>query len=489
MSQLISLGAINKITGKYVYPKIANKKDEYVCPECNKDLILVQGEIRVHHYRHKADNINPCHHYSNPTESQIHKDAKLLLKTLLERKIPILVIRNCCGCKKDDTFEIPEIGETSVIEIEHRFEYNGPKIADIAYLDDGEIICIFEICNTHKTFSENRPEPWFEIDAETLINMANDIHLTSLQIPCIRCEKCEHCIEEETNKLISEVQRNNEIKIQKLQKELEEAKEYNREYEHWQINDGRDTSNYTIRIKNIRDEIEIKLIKSNIKYNNNNDKNFVISNKITKEQIIINNSFEFEYRRKSYRLLWDDLINWYNNCYVFNTISCCISTTNLINDLTNYIKEKENDKITIILDKIEENSILCKSYYGDKFSFKKYISTELLLECNFIRTQIEYTIQYTSGSNIYKIKLPNTNDYIKYSFSSKKIYMNKKWHNNVDLDSLLYGKIYLMIPHQGYETIKCHGGLWDNEKKIWYISKNNKNINFILDKWREIKFQ
>ena len=86
MTHILSLGAINKLTGEYVYPKIANKKEEYICPECNKDLILCQGEIRVHHYRHKVDNVNPCHHYSNPTEAQIHKDAKLLLKDLLERK-------------------------------------------------------------------------------------------------------------------------------------------------------------------------------------------------------------------------------------------------------------------------------------------------------------------------------------------------------------------------------------------------------------------
>jgi len=50
MSKLTYLGTINKLTDKYVYPKIANKKDEYICPECNKDLILVQGDIRVHHF-------------------------------------------------------------------------------------------------------------------------------------------------------------------------------------------------------------------------------------------------------------------------------------------------------------------------------------------------------------------------------------------------------------------------------------------------------
>ena len=204
MTSLISLGAINKLTGEYVYPKIANKKDEYYCPECNKDLILCQGDVRVHHFRHKVA-INPCHHYSSPTETQIHKDAKLLMKTLLDKKIPVSFVRNCCCCKNNEEFEIPETSETSEIRLEHRFEYHGPKVADVAYIENGEILCIFEICNTHKTSSENRPEPWFEIDAETLIRLANDNCLSQIQIPCIRCEKCEDCVEKEIiedNKLL-----------------------------------------------------------------------------------------------------------------------------------------------------------------------------------------------------------------------------------------------------------------------------------------------
>ncbi len=201
MSHIVSLGAINKLTGEYVYPRMANKKDNYICPECNKDLILCQGKIRVHHYRHTADNVNPCNRYSSPSESQIHKDAKLLLKSLLERKVAISFIRNCCCCKKDEKSDIPEITETSSIEVEYRFEYNGVKIADVAYIDNNEILCIFEICNTHKTCSENRPNDieWFEIDAETLIKMANDPTVSSLQIPCMRCEKCDECIEKGKN--------------------------------------------------------------------------------------------------------------------------------------------------------------------------------------------------------------------------------------------------------------------------------------------------
>lgn len=206
MTSLISLGAINKLTGEYVYPKIANKKDEYSCPECNRDLILCQGDVRVHHFRHKVAT-NPCHHYSSPTETQIHKDAKLLMKTLLDKKIPVSFVRNCCCCKNNEEFEIPETSETSDVRIEHRFEYHGPKVADVAYIENGEILCIFEICNTHKTRGENRPEPWFEIDAETLIRVANDNCLSQIQIPCIRCEKCEDCVEKEKKQIKNEINR------------------------------------------------------------------------------------------------------------------------------------------------------------------------------------------------------------------------------------------------------------------------------------------
>jgi hypothetical protein len=200
MSQLLSLGAINKLTGEYVYPKIANKKDEYICLECNKDLILVQGEIRVHHFRHKVDSINPCHHYSKPTESQIHKDAKMLMKTLLENKTPIQFMRECVSCKKSTKIGLPEITEGSSVSLEHRFNYNSElKIADIAHTLNGEIKGIYEICHTHKTCGENRPEPWVEIDANSLLTLVNTTN-EPLIINCTRCEKCENCDKNQKNK-------------------------------------------------------------------------------------------------------------------------------------------------------------------------------------------------------------------------------------------------------------------------------------------------
>ncbi len=377
MTYILSLGAINKVTGEYVYPKIANKKDQYICTDCNKDLILCQGEIRIPHFRHKVDSVNPCHHYSNPTETQIHKDAKILLKNLLERKIPISFIRNCCCCKKNEEFEIPEITETSVIQLEYRFHYNGVKIADVAYIDDGELVCIFEICNTHKTCSENRPEPWFEINAETLIKLANDSRSTSLQIQCVRCEKCDACIKEENRRIILQ-------KINILKNELE----------------------------NIRGWGASKIEKNK------------------KSKI-----------RKQIKKLEEELL---------------------------LLTEKKTE---IIMTKEQ-----------------KLLITNCNIEKDLIINNIEYTYQVNNGTRIYEIKLPNNNEYIKYSCSSGKIYINKIWHKYLDLNSILFGKIYLNIPFKDKDEIHWLGGHWDSEKKLWYIAKNHNKIEVILNKWKENKF-
>ena len=187
----LSLGAIHKVTGDYVYPSIANKKEQYICPECNKDLVLVKGEVRIPHFRHKADD-NPCHYHSRPSESQMHKDAKMLMKTLLENKTPIRFIRNCTYCEKNDEIKLPEVTDGSSILLEYRIEHEGElRIADVAHIHDGNIMSIYEICHTHRTSSDDRPEPWVEIDAFSLLTSVNKNG--PLIIECIRREQCKKC--------------------------------------------------------------------------------------------------------------------------------------------------------------------------------------------------------------------------------------------------------------------------------------------------------
>ncbi len=190
------LGAFIKGTTTYIYPAIANKTDKYTCPECEKDLIFKQGQLRSPHFAHyKSD--NPCNYYTKPSESQIHKDAKMLLKVLVESGAA-LTIRRACGTYHTspgpdyEDFEIPQFSNTSRVVLEYRFNYKGRlQIADVAYIDNDEIVCIFEIYNTHKTCSESRPEPWFEIRAADFIYQMNSGNTNTIQ--CIRKIPCEDC--------------------------------------------------------------------------------------------------------------------------------------------------------------------------------------------------------------------------------------------------------------------------------------------------------
>jgi uncharacterized protein YkuJ len=141
---ILFLGAYHKKTGVYTLPTNAIKTEEYYCPDCKKNLILCQGDIRSHHFRHLANDIHPCTYYEKPSESQIHHSAKLLLNELLLHST-VIINRVCPSCKIIEEYDIPIFTDGSSINIEHRFEYNGPKIADVAYLHHNEIIGIFEI--------------------------------------------------------------------------------------------------------------------------------------------------------------------------------------------------------------------------------------------------------------------------------------------------------------------------------------------------------
>ena len=197
MNEQIRLGAINKQTHKYTHPTQANKQDKFMCIDCEKDVIIRKGKIRIPHFSHCKEDLK-CNFYTTPNESQIHKNAQFLLKYILENKIELCIYNKCAKCNKTTEYDIPQISESSSIIIEYRFDYNGLKIADVAYIDDNEILCIFEIYNTHKTLSQNRPEIWFEIDALQIITVFNNYDLQSVNLECIREKICDECINKES---------------------------------------------------------------------------------------------------------------------------------------------------------------------------------------------------------------------------------------------------------------------------------------------------
>jgi competence CoiA-like predicted nuclease len=215
MSFHFPMGAINKNTNNYEYPKIADKNNKYICPCCNKNVILRKGKIKQPHFAHYKSN-NPCYYYDKPNETQIHKDAKMLIKSLLDNKKNIKFHRVCKYCEKNN-FEtmcplnqdilINDYNQNTKTVIEYKFYYNNSnRSADIALLEDDNIKFIFEICYKNKTKEQNRPEPWVEINAEDLINKINtgdniDVE-GNIIIDCIRDYKCENCINYEEKERI-----------------------------------------------------------------------------------------------------------------------------------------------------------------------------------------------------------------------------------------------------------------------------------------------
>jgi len=205
MSVLFPLGAINSKTGQYVYPTAASKDQKYICPECQSDLVVVKGDKRVHHFRHKAERSQSCQYYEHPSESQIHKDAKLCLKSLLENKnISLQISRKCKKCPRRFQVHLPEFHEgRDKIVLEYRFEYDhSVRIADVAQisfqssLGSHKINIIYEICHTHKTNNDHRPEPWVEIDAKSLLQNLSSSRLPEIiLIECVRndvfCDTCD----------------------------------------------------------------------------------------------------------------------------------------------------------------------------------------------------------------------------------------------------------------------------------------------------------
>ena len=456
------LGAINKLTGEYIHPFFANKNDEYVCPECNRDLILCKGEIKIHHYRHKTDSAILCNHYSNPGEAQIHKDAKRLIKSILERKIPFSIVRKCVSCETSEEFDIPEIDETSKIMLEYRFEYNGLKIADVAYIENDEIVCIFEICNTHKTCSEDRPEPWFEIDARTLIEAVSNNN-TVLKIPCIRCEKCDNCKSSNSKSDIIQNWFSSGIEQQKHKSRAIDIV-YN-----W-FNNGKCITPFYFDEEN-----PFLCVEKNIELSYTNETvDLILYEEDSKSEegryekyciFLVNNVSERDF-------------NYYYSefdIYVyFISIEWVLSQTEIPNKIE-YIASIDN------FDIIGKNTYIdcarCK--YDSKFWVKRIFTKtdyKIINICNCCgRQESEYVECERCGGSL---ETPLT-----------EIEKNGKILCNLCIIQLNQsGKIYLKIypKTSGVEVQKKLGVLWDSIYEKNFIYNTNKNKDVILQKWKRI---
>jgi hypothetical protein len=451
---IFPLGALNKKTKEYVYPIVANKIDDYVCPDCDRDLILCRGDVYKTYFRHRSDANIKCTYYNKPSETQIHKDAILLMKKILEDNISIVMLRECECCNEVEEFIIPKLNINSKIHTEYKFEFNGNnKKADIVYLYKNKIIFIFEICNTHKINNFDRPEPWFEIDANELITMVNTTKIhTQLEINCIRTKKCDNCITEEKEKIhIKEI---NSLKLEKkIRKRLGQTlfpKTYPKKC---LLNNMCNCSVNPVYFKcncncenciyNKNDYIKLLPQYNHLKLNFdarddiNNNKNIIES---------FNDLF------KNYRV-------------VIHSVKGSIFA--LITTLHNYSK-----------------------YYNDYWAYSFFDLDDPDLP------YIKY-IQYSGDGTVSIIceiieSIHNFDDQFMVCLKCNKVENKDIIQTNVNnkicksCDISEYSRVYLEVPFNDKNQIKNLGGKFDGLYKKWYVGKNNLN-DYILSKWKRIK--
>jgi hypothetical protein len=225
----LRIGAIHKNTGVFTRPSCASKNEYYECPECNIKAIFKKGEIKRPHFAHyagdKNTNKNGCNFFEKPSETQLHKNGKSTLKSLLDSKTPLVFIRRCCCCyEKTTCLELNEsdYAETYKAETEHKLKFMNRWIyADVAFLSTKFII--FEILHTHKTLEENRPEPWVEIKAVDLCIELETNKDGFITFNCQRVFTCEKCIKNEEEKKLREkiafIRRQEELEIERKERQ------------------------------------------------------------------------------------------------------------------------------------------------------------------------------------------------------------------------------------------------------------------------------
>lgn len=177
---ILTMGAIELCSNSYVSPLRANKNNSYICPDpsCKEPVIFKKGEIKRPHFAHHP-NSKCCYYTPRPSVSQIHIEAQLKIKYLIEQKTATIKVNS----------NILNIDNISEVKLEYKFTF-GCIIgrADVACLDkDGKIVLIIEIKNTHA--QANRPEPWVELIAKDVVS-----NKTNIFTCCRKREKMNRCL-------------------------------------------------------------------------------------------------------------------------------------------------------------------------------------------------------------------------------------------------------------------------------------------------------
>ena len=518
-SHIPNLGAINKLTKQYCCAKLADKKEEYMCPECNKDLIIRQGTKRIHHFAHYKED-NPCNYYNNPNETQIHKDAKLALKQILETGIKLKINRKCCSCECDMyDWDVPSLKNCNV-EIEYRFDYNNSlKIADLAVLHKNNIYTIFEIYNSHKTINDARPEPWFEFDAKHIINSINKEQIV---LECIRKENCDYCLQKQYIKELhtwlkmygKEWNGDQNVLENLVRKVLGQT-----EFKIKKCNNSRCIKDdlfgyYECKVCNRLDHLRFSFVDCREDFQNDKDITDIFNQILPR--YVVTHSYKGsihcyivnkeQAKCYDYYNINDMCDNYYNGCnhpydckIVFGgvgTVDIIISILKVIYyHLPSYNKmtqieldyNSENPKILdykYVSNETDDNDVIDASTY--RYMRKKKQKENQVKSYNMESVLNDNNIEFTENNNVITIIHPHTKEKIRRSMVTNKTYFQKEWTTSIPLQDIIAWykstsasfskeKLYLQVLFSEKDIVKGLGARWDIDKKKWYVSDTSFN--------------
>jgi hypothetical protein len=347
-----------------------------------------------------------------------------------------------------EEFEIPQLSDTSVIQLEHRFQYNGDlKIADVAYLDEGEITCLFEICYKHKTNSWCRPEPWFEIDAESLIHNSNSLVSDKIiSISCIRNEICEEC---------------NLFEISRKKKKDDAL-----EILHTWFCSGTqiqpfvyDYADYAEVVKNQTCEYINEI--------------FDLILRVDKTE---------KYDQYCIRLCYYDGKSDFRVSDAKKIADCNIGVYWL--DIEWVLSQYEiptRIQYLACIDKYNSNSysVTCPSCGNEGEVWVKRVYTKDEYKTMYIGTTgcsndcAARETEYLPCARCKKTTTP-------LCVTETNVIQHNIMCKSCDVELYNNGNVYLFVPFQVKDKIKSLGGLWDVKYKTWYVRKDNTNIDAIL---------
>jgi hypothetical protein len=201
---------------RYIHPWDAvnlDPKPLFGCPTCGQQLYLravaEECKRRPHfsHFPHgEKDAEGKCTRFSGPTESELHKEAKVLVARFLQTG-GLLTFARARRCKHPTTcrmsVKMPEGG--SVVVEPHMAPVDGAPTwrPDVAVLDaHGAVCAVVEVFNTHKTGEcSGRPRDfWWDVDAADCRAVLPDLLRSGAKalekpLQCHRQAVCEACVE------------------------------------------------------------------------------------------------------------------------------------------------------------------------------------------------------------------------------------------------------------------------------------------------------